>query len=163
MKIPCYAQISRDETFFYPHPQPFSQHQEKGAYLSCSLGKIEFMGRAILTQVARMNRKKSTPSEECLWVALRDKKLNGWKFRRQNVIGKFITDFCCTKAKLIVELDGAIHDSRDAQIADALRTEFLNTKGYKVIRFRNEEVLHDLSSVLNAIRKVLEETQIRSS
>ena len=145
----------------YPHPQPFSQHQEKGAYLSCGLGKMEFMGRAILTQVARMNRKKSTPAEECLWVALRDKKLDGWKFRRQNVIGEFIADFCCSETKLIVELDGAIHDSRAAQIADAMRTEFLNAKGYTVIRFRNEEVLGNLSDVLNVIKKALEETQIK--
>ena len=147
----------------YPHPRPFSQHQEKGVYLNSGLGKMELMGRTILTKMARVNRKNSTPAEESLWVTLRDKNLDGWKFRRQNVIGKFIADFCCSEAKLIVELDGGVHDSQNAQIADALRTEFLNSKGYIVIRFRNEEVLHDLSSVLNAIRKVLEETQIRSS
>ncbi len=85
-------------------------------------------------------------------MALRDRKLDGWKFKRQKVIGKFVADFYCRDAKLIVELDGEILDSRDAQIADALRTEFLNAKGYTVIRFRNEEVLHNLLEVLNTIK-----------
>jgi very-short-patch-repair endonuclease len=110
------------------------------------------MGRAILTTVARENRRNATPAEECLWAVLRDRKVDGWKFKRQKVIGKFVTDFCCRDAKLIVELDGEIHDARDAQIADSLRTEFLNAKGYIVIRFRNEEVLHNLLEVLNIIK-----------
>jgi very-short-patch-repair endonuclease len=113
------------------------------------------MGRAILTTVARVNRRNATPAEECLWEVLRDRKLDGWKFKRQRVIGKFVADFCCRDAKLIVELDGAIHDARDAQIADALRTEFLNAKGYTVLRFRNEEVLDDLLEVLNTIKNNL--------
>ena len=64
-------------------------------------------------------------------------------------------------SKLIVEVDRAIHDSRDAQIADAMKAEFLNTKVYAVIRFRNEEVLSNLSDVLNVIKKALEETQTK--
>jgi very-short-patch-repair endonuclease len=110
------------------------------------------MRRGILTTVSRVNRRNATPAEECLWAVLRDRKLDGWKFKRQRVIGKFVADFCCLEAKLIVELDGEIHDARDAQIADALRTEFLNAKGYIVIRFRNEEVLNNLFEVLNTIK-----------
>jgi very-short-patch-repair endonuclease len=110
------------------------------------------MGRAILTTVARVNRRNATPAEECLWAVLRDRKLDGWKFKRQRVIGKFVADFCCLEAKLIVELDGEIHDARDAQVADALRTEFLNAKGYTVLRFRNQEVLNNLLEVLNTIK-----------
>ncbi len=117
------------------------------------------MRRGILTQVARGNRRDSTPAEECLWAVLRDRKLDGWKFRRQKVIGKFVADFCCPDAKLIVELDGEIHDARDAQIADSLRTEFLNAKGYTIIRFRNEEVLDNLLEVLNTIKTNLSATQ----
>ena len=117
------------------------------------------MRREILSKMARANRKKGTPAEERLWEILRAKNLNGWKFRRQNVIGQFIVDFCCPDAKLIVELDGGIHDSREAQIADALRTEFLNAKGYTVIRFRNEQVLNSRLEVVNIIRKNLSITQ----
>jgi very-short-patch-repair endonuclease len=110
------------------------------------------MGRGILTPVARVNRRNATPAEECLWAVLWDRKLDGWKFKRQKVIGKFVVNFCCPDAKLIVELDGEIHDARDAQIADSLRTEFLNAKGYTVIRFRNEEVLGNLLEVLKTIK-----------
>jgi 5-methyltetrahydrofolate--homocysteine methyltransferase len=110
------------------------------------------MRRGILTTLSRVNRRNATPAEEYLWAVLRDRKLEGWKFKRQRVIGKFVADFCCLEAKLIVELDGEIHDAQDAQIADALRTEFLNTKGYTVIRFRNEEVLNNLLEVLNTIK-----------
>lgn len=110
------------------------------------------MGRGILTTVARVNRRNATPAEEYLWTALRDRKLDGWKFKRQKVIGKFVADFYCREAKLIVELDGAIHDARDAQIADALRTEFLKASGYTVIRFRNEEVLNNVLEVLKTIK-----------
>jgi very-short-patch-repair endonuclease len=110
------------------------------------------MRRGILTTVSRVNRRNATPAEECLWAVLRDRKLDGWKFKRQKVIGKFVADFYCRDAKLIVELDGEIHDSRDAQVADALRSEFLNAKGYTVLRFRNEEVLENLLEVLNAIK-----------
>ena len=113
------------------------------------------MAQGILTKVAQANRKKGTPAENCLWEVLRSKNLDGWKFRRQHVIGQFIVDFCCLEAKLIVELDGEIHDSREAQIADALRTEFLNAKGYTVIRFRNEQVLRNLPDVLQVLRKNL--------
>ena len=123
---------------------------------------METMRREILSKMARANRKKGTPAEERLWEILRAKNLDGWKFRRQNVIGQFIVDFCCPDAKLIVELDGGIHDSREAQIADALRTEFLNAKGYTVIRFRNEQVLHNLPEVLSMIRKNLSITQSKT-
>ena len=114
----------------------------------------------ILTKVARVNRRKNTPAERCLWITLRSGNLDGWKFRRQMVIDQFIVDFCCPEQKLIVELDGGIHDSREAQISDTLRTEYLNSCGYKVVRFRNEEVLYNLPEVLIVLRKTLQETQI---
>jgi very-short-patch-repair endonuclease len=110
------------------------------------------MRRGILTTVSRVNRRNATPAEEQLWAVLRDRKLDGWKFKRQRVVGKFVADFCCHDARLIVELDGEIHDARDAQLADALRTEFLNAKGYTVIRFRNEKVLDNLLEVLSIIK-----------
>jgi very-short-patch-repair endonuclease len=121
-------------------PNPYSREREKGDLLRYSLG-MEVARDSILTKLARVNRQKHTPSEKILWNVLRGNGLNGWKFRRQMVIDKFIVDFCCLEAKLIVELDGSIHDSREAQEADALRTEHLIALGYQVIRFRNEEIL----------------------
>jgi very-short-patch-repair endonuclease len=114
---------------------------------------------SILTKLARVNRQKHTPSEMILWNVLRGSNLDGWKFKRQMVIDKFIVDFCCPEARLIVELDGSIHDSREAQLADELRTEHLIACGYQVIRFRNEQVIHSLPEVLEALKKNLQQTQ----
>jgi very-short-patch-repair endonuclease len=114
---------------------------------------------SILMRVARANRQHLTSAEKRLWGALRGSNLDGWKFRRQMVIDKFIVDFCCPERKLIVELDGSIHDPREAQIADALRTEHLMALGYQVIRFRNEHVLENLPEVLIALRKTLQKSQ----
>jgi very-short-patch-repair endonuclease len=137
----------------------FSRLLEKGDLLRYSLGAMGITRNVILTKVARVNRQKHTPAEKLLWVALRANGLDGWKFRRQMVIDKFIVDFCCPEGKLIVELDGAIHDSREAQIADALRTEHLIALGYQVIRFRNEEILQNLPEALIMLKKKLQETQ----
>jgi very-short-patch-repair endonuclease len=132
--------------------------REKGDLLRYSLG----MGVArdsILTKLARVNCQKHTPAEKILWVALRGNSLDGWKFRRQMVIDKFIVDFCCPEARLIVELDGSIHDSREAQEADALRTEHLVANGYQVIRFRNEEIFQNFPEVLKVLKKNIQQTQ----
>ncbi|MFN8536133.1 MAG: DUF559 domain-containing protein [Thermomicrobiales bacterium] len=103
------------------------------------------------TPVQRELRRRATPAEEILWESLRDRKLIGLKFRRQHGFGPFVLDFFSAAHKLVIELDGAIHDSQVEQ--DAYRTEYLAQYGYRVIRFRNEEVLHDLPSVLDRIRR----------
>ncbi len=90
-------------------------------------------------------RTRETPAEAVLWRVLRDRQLSGLKFRRQHAIGPFVTDFCCSSCKLIVELDGAIHDHQGEQ--DQARTEYLQQLGYRMVRFRNEEVLHDIESI----------------
>jgi very-short-patch-repair endonuclease len=100
-------------------------------------------------QRARELRQELTPAETLLWHALRGKQLAGFKFRRQHPIDRFITDFYCAACKLIVELDGGIHDEQ--QDRDAIRTEALEQRGYRVIRFPNEQVLHHLDQVLAAI------------
>lgn len=89
--------------------------------------------------VSRQLRTRATPAEVALWRILRDRQLSGLKFRRQHAIGPFVTDFCCASIKLIVELDGAIHDQQMEQ--DQTRTEYLEQLGYRVVRFRNEEVM----------------------
>jgi very-short-patch-repair endonuclease len=94
-------------------------------------------------------RKKLTPSEKQLWQALRGGKLGGFKFRRQHPVGRFILDFYCPVCKLVIELDGAIHNNQTDYDAD--RTKYLETHGYKVLRFHNEEVMQQLEKVLDFI------------
>ena len=102
-----------------------------------------------LQEVARGMRKVPTCAEAVLWEALRDRRLNGMRFRRQHPVGRFVLDFYCPIAKLVVELDGGIHDGQ--QERDAARSTELNAGGYRVIRFRNEEILGDLPAVLRRI------------
>jgi len=92
-----------------------------------------------------------TPAELKLWGALQNKQLDGLKFRPQHPVGPFILDFWCPACKLVVELDGGMHDGQ--QDYDAARTQQLQDYDSRVIRFRNEEVLTDLASVLDRIRE----------
>jgi len=92
-----------------------------------------------------------TPAEQVLWEALRGKKLDGLRFRVQHPVGPFILDFWCPARKLVVELDGDIH--QDQEEYDEARTKQLESYGYHVIRFHNKEVLTGLPSVLEKIRE----------
>ena len=107
-------------------------------------------GRPTPVGNARDLRRRMTPAEEVLWRALRDRRLAGTKFRRQHPFGPFVVDFCCRTTRLVVELDGPVHDDQAEQ--DAARTEILAAYGFRVLRFRNEEVFADLESVLDRIR-----------
>ena len=102
-------------------------------------------------------RQKQNPSEaeKALWELLRGKKLDSYKFRRQHIILQFIADFVCLRKKLIIELDGSIHDLPESKINDQQRTEILESKGYQIIRFKNDEVIHDTDNVLNKITEAL--------
>ena len=100
---------------------------------------------------ARELRQQQTPAERMLWRALRDRAVNGLKFRRQHPLDGFVLDFFCPEVKLCVELDGGIHDAQ--QERDAARTEQLEARRLRVIRFRNEEVEDDLPSVLSRIAR----------
>ncbi len=100
-------------------------------------------------QAAICLRRQSTPAEEYLWQALRNRKLHGLRFRRQHPVGRFILDFFCPACKLVIELDGGIHTQQIDY--DAIRTQEMEAYGYHVIRFENQQVLNDLDSVLDAI------------
>ena len=102
---------------------------------------------------ARKLRQEETEAEAMLWEALRGKRLNGLKFRRQHPYEKTILDFFCVEHQLVVELDGSIHNLRDQFESDEERTKFLNDHGLKVIRFRNPEILKNLPAVLRKIVK----------
>ena len=101
---------------------------------------------------ARELRREMTSAEKLLWSCLRNKQLNGLKFRRQHPLGPFIADFYCAARRLVVEIDGDIHDLQPER--DAVRTEQFEQYGYRVIRFRNEQVLNDIEDVLAAIEAI---------
>lgn len=109
-----------------------------------------------LYQYGRELRQSSTKAEKILWEYLRNRKLDGLKFRRQHPIDKFIADFYCHEKKLVVELDGAVHDDKMNAQYDAARTYELKVSGITVIRFRNSEVENSISFVLYEIRKATE-------
>ena len=99
-------------------------------------------------------RRSATESEKRLWSELRNRRLQGFKFRRQMWIGSFIADFCCMEAKLVVEVDGSQHQQRTER--DRLRAAALAKEGYRVLRFWNNEVMEELEGVLTAIRAELQ-------
>jgi len=102
-----------------------------------------------LTRFARHLRKNSTNAERLLWRQVRNRQLAGFKFRRQFVIGRYIVDFCCLEQKLVVELDGGQHV--DNVEYDDARTTYLESLGYRVIRFWNDDVLVRTSDVLEQV------------
>ncbi len=105
----------------------------------------------LLKEYAASNRNKPTEAEEILWTQLSGKKLEGYKFRRQHIIDDVIVDFVCLGKKLVVEVDGGYHDDPNQIELDKARTDFLKHKGYKVIRFSNEEVIGNVDGTLNSI------------
>ena len=106
-----------------------------------------------LKPLAREKRHDPTPPESRLWNHLRGKNLRGAKFRRQHTIERFIVDFFCAEAKLVIEVDGDIHQY--TVIEDAVRQEFLESLGLRIIRFTNDEVLQSTENVLTNIANVL--------
>jgi very-short-patch-repair endonuclease len=101
------------------------------------------------TQRAKSLRAEQTSAEGLLWSVLRGKQLCEMKFRRQHPIGPFFADFACVSKRLVVELDGGYHDFIRDQ--DLKRQQYLISRGWKVVRFTNDEVLRDVEPVLIAI------------
>ena len=110
-----------------------------------------------LIEEAKRMRKEPTDAEAALWELLRDKKL-GDKFRRQHLIDDFIVDFVCLSKNLVIEVDGGYHSDPTQKEYDQQRTLYLNEKGFKVIRFTNEEVLGNTEAVLTKIKDILVNT-----
>ena len=111
----------------------------------------EPMAYGLLKKYVNEHRENPTLTENILWQLLRGKKLDGYKFRRQHIIGSYIADFVCLSKKLIIEVDGLIHQIPENKISDAERTVELNRYGYDVIRFTNEEVTGNTEYVLSVI------------
>ena len=108
-----------------------------------------------IRQRAKELRQPLTPPEARLWNILRDRRLGGFKFRRQHPIGRFIVDFYCLQVRLVVELDGPTHE--DQVEYDEVRTEWLQAQGHHVIRFSNQQVGQDEGAVAWAILAKCEE------
>ncbi|MBI2857337.1 MAG: endonuclease domain-containing protein [Chloroflexi bacterium] len=106
------------------------------------------------TSVARSLRRHLTDAERVLWAQLSGRKLAGIKFRRQQPIGPYVVDFASLTHQLIVEVDGGHHDEPETRSADQQRTDLFNTRGYRVLRFWNSEVLGNLEGVVETIRRV---------
>lgn len=102
-----------------------------------------------IRQRAKELRQPLTPPEVRLWRILRDRRLGGFKFRRQHPIGRFIVDFYCMQVCLVVELDGPTHE--DQVEYDEVRTEWLQAQGHHVIRFSNQQVIQSEGDVARAI------------
>ncbi len=120
--------------------------------------------KQVITERARRFRKQPTVTERALWQHLRGKKVAGYKFLRQYPIlhdqkGRvrfFIADFYCHEKKMIIEVDGDVHDSKEQKLHDEMRGETLQEMGYNILRFQNEEVLYAIQDVLERIQVALQ-------
>lgn len=107
---------------------------------------------SLLKQFAIDNRKNPSEAELVLWKCIRNYQL-GVSFRRQHIIGEYIADFVCLPVKLIIEVDGKYHQLPNQEYKDREREDVLIEKGYKIIRFTNEEVLFNTNQVIEKIKK----------
>jgi very-short-patch-repair endonuclease len=104
-----------------------------------------------MTPIARGLRREETDAEKALWARLRGRKAAGLKFRRQFPIVGRVADFACVEARLVLELDGAIHDLPDVQERDLRRSEAIEADGWLILRFTNRQVLGNPETVIKAI------------
>lgn len=118
-----------------------------------NINDMHYGSNSFTFQMAEELRKRMTEAETILWEALRNKKLSGLKFRRQHPIGRFIVDFYCHKYKLVIELDGSIHNLIEVAENDRNRELELKDFGLDILRFTNEQVINDLEYVLQTINQ----------
>ncbi|MFA6215515.1 MAG: endonuclease domain-containing protein [Patescibacteria group bacterium] len=103
------------------------------------------------THITKILRKNQTPHEQKLWRNLRGRRLGSLKFRRQFKIGKYVADFCCLKKKLVIELDGGHHADDSQVVKDEKKQQYIESQGYKVLRFWNNEVDDNIDGILERI------------
>ena len=115
-------------------------------------GNLKYSG---LIEEARELRKKQTKAEEIFWQLVRNRKFNNLKFRRQHQIGNYIADFYCDELRLVIEFDGEVHNSPEQQKHDSKRDKFLTSSGFKVLRFKNQEILNSPESVFEEIENAI--------
>ena len=111
--------------------------------------------RILETRRARALRRDGTSAERLLWKRLQNRALDGFKFMRQAPVGPYIADFLCRQRSLIVEIDGETHSSAAEIAHDAMRTTFLESCGYRVIRFNNAQLYENIEAVMDGILAAL--------
>ena len=140
---------------FQPTPNPFLKEGEHASFAKTwGAHTADSTQYDLLKENAVNNRKNPTEAESVLWDMLKGNKL-GAHFRRQHIILDYIVDFICLDKGLIIELDGGYHQLPQQQRNDAARTEWLEKKGFTVIRFSNDEVLKNIEYVLKVIKEKL--------
>lgn len=107
------------------------------------------------TELARQLRKNATPQERVIWKLVRNSNIKHCRFKRQEPIGNYIVDFVCHEKMLIIEIDGGQHNEELNIKADNIRTKYLESKGYKILRFWNNEIDNNISGVYEKIMKSL--------
>ena len=126
------------------------------------MADYQVSNRKELCEERKVLRTFGTAAEAVLWTALKAKRLDGWRWRRQFSIGGYILDFYCPKAKLCVELDGASHFTPYGLESDAARTEYLNQLGIRVLRFENRVLKEFPELVIGAIKDALNEISCKN-
>ena len=119
-------------------------------YFFCMEENMFFGASKIIFENAKELRKNMTNAEKILWGYLKAKP-NGYKFRRQHPLGIYIADFYCHKLKLVIELDGSIHDKEEVKMNDEERQKLIEEDGLIVIRFKNNEIMNNIDEVLKII------------
>ncbi len=143
-----------------PNPSPKERDLEVSndfGYITDTTGNY-----TLLKDFAKANRKNPTDAEISLWQQLRNRNIDGFKFRRQHPVAGFIPDFVCLEAKLIVEVDGDYHTAEEQQLYDEQRTKWLSEYNYQLLRFTNMEVLNQTSEVVNKVKEKLSEIKSKN-
>jgi very-short-patch-repair endonuclease len=120
-------------------------------------GILNFGAKHGTFENAKELRKNETEAEKALWKAVRSRKLCGLKIRRQHPVKQFILDFYCHEYLLGIEIDGSVHENEIAKEYDRNRTAEIENLGITILRFKNEEVLSELSKVITEIQNKIEE------
>ena len=109
-----------------------------------------------MVKLARTLRKRMTPHEVRLWARLKTWRAEGFVFRRQVPLGRYIVDFACFTPRLVIEVDGGQHSEDDHRAADAIRDAWLKAEGFRVVRVWNMDVYSNMDGVLTAIHDALD-------
>ena len=144
------SSLSREERGGSGKKSPLTGRFRGSAWMTADSMEYE-----LLKENARGNRKNMTEAESIFWSLVKGNLL-GQRCLRQHIIGDYIVDFLFRKSKVIVEIDGGYHFTEKQQTDDAVRTDWLEQQGYKVIRFTNEQVLCDTDNVIEELKKSLD-------
>ena len=119
------------------------------------------MGDDLNTELARRLRREASPPERVMWAILQPFREQGFHFRRQVLIGTYYADFACRRPAIVIEVDGATHGTDLAQSSDATRDDYFRGRGFRVLRFWNNDVMQNANGVFLAVKAVLDEASRR--